>query len=110
MILDVVIDGASETIEIPDPFKLDLDAIIGRIQTVASSKGTDIAPLDIKGLIPKMIKGIAGCEGGCPANAKNLVQKGFKNFELQYVEGGILTASVTTGAGIPVSLKMFPDF
>jgi hypothetical protein len=65
---------------------------------------------DIKGLLPKMVRGIAGCEGGCPANALELVSSGFKNFDLAYIEGGILTAKAELENGKTLNLKMFPDF
>lgn len=57
-----------------------------------------------------MINGIAGCESGCPANAKGLVSGGYKGFDVQYVEGGILTARIMTRDGSIIYLKMFPDF
>ena len=110
MILDVVIDKDSISIEITDPFHLDLDGIVGKIDQFSSSKGISIAGLDVRGLIPAMIKGIAGCERGCPADAKGLVSKGFKEFELQYIEGGILSARTSIGSDKFVYIKMFPDF
>ncbi len=110
MVLDVIIDNDSISIEIADPFRLDLDGIVGKINQFSSSKGTAVAGLDVKGLIPAMIKGIAGCERGCPADAKGLVSRGFKDFELEYIEGGILSARTTTGDGKSFFLKMFPDF
>ena len=110
MVLDVVIDTASVTIQIDKPFQPDLGAIIVQIERFARSAGTDITVLDVRGLISKMIKGIAGCEHGCPANAKNLVSMGYKGFDVQYVEGGILTARIMTREGNLLSLKMFPDF
>ncbi|HWR58535.1 MAG TPA: hypothetical protein VN328_06575 [Thermodesulfovibrionales bacterium] len=110
MVLDVIIDGDSTTIQIPDPFHPDLDGLIGQIDRFAFSKGTDTSGLDIRSLIPKMIKGIAGCENGCPANAKSLVSSGVEGFELQYIEGGILSAKTSGRDGSQFCLKMFPDF
>jgi hypothetical protein len=110
MILETVIDGASVTVQIAEPFKPDLKAIISQIEQCALSKGTDISSLDVKGLILEMIRGIAGCEGGCPADAKRLISRGYSCFHLNYVEGGILTARATTGDGRLIHLKMFPDF
>lgn len=110
MILDVIIDKDSMSIEIADPFRLDLDGIVDKIDRFSSSKGISVADLDVVGLIPAMIKGIVGCERGCPADAKGLVSKGFKDFELQYIEGGILSASRPIGDGRFIYLKMFPDF
>ncbi len=110
MILDAIIDKDSVSIEIPDPFHLDLDAIVGKIDQFFSSKGISVTGLDVRGLIPAMIKGIAGCERGCPADAKGLVSKGFKDFELQYIEGGILSARRSIGRERFFYLKMFPDF
>jgi hypothetical protein len=110
MILDVVIDKDSMSIEIADPFRLDLDGIVGKIYQFASSRGIAIAELDVAGLISAMIKGIAGCERGCPADAKGLVSKGFKGFELQYIEGGILSGRTSIGSDKYFYIKMFPDF
>ncbi|MDA8432208.1 MAG: hypothetical protein M0Z60_04495 [Nitrospiraceae bacterium] len=110
MLLDVIIDKDSLPIQIPDPFHPDLDGIVGSIGRFAGEKGTDLSGLDIRGLIPEMIRGIAGCESGCPANAKGLVSKGFRSFDLEYIEGGILSARASAGEDRCFYLKMFPDF
>jgi hypothetical protein len=110
VVLDVIINDTSVSIQIDRPFQPDLDAINSQIEQFASSKGTDIVGLDLIGLISKMIKGIAGCESGCPANAKGLVSSGYKGFDVRYIEGGILTARIMTRGGNLLYLKMFPDF
>jgi hypothetical protein len=110
VVLDVIFNNASVSVQIDKPFQADLASIYAQIERFASSKEIDISALDIKGLISKMISGIAGCEGGCPANAKSLVSKGYKGFEVEYVEGGILTAHIATRDGRILYLKMFPDF
>jgi hypothetical protein len=110
MELDVRINGNGISIGIENPYRLDLDGIVGRIDQLFTSRGAKATGLDIKGLLPRMVKGIAGCEAGCPANAKSLVERGYENFTLQYVEGGILTATAKTPEGENISLKLFPDF
>jgi hypothetical protein len=110
VVLDVIIDKESLTITVADPFHPDLDGIITKIGTFVSSNGMSAAGLDLGSLIPKMIKGIAGCENGCPSNAKGLVSKGVKGFELEYIEGGILSARSVIGDGKFLYLKLFPDF
>jgi len=110
VVLDVIINDASVSVQIDRPFQPDLVAINSQIERFASSKGTDIVDLDVRGLISKMIKGIAGCESGCPAKAKDLVFSGYKGFDVQYIEGGILTARIMTRDGSILYLKMFPDF
>ncbi|MEW6107668.1 MAG: hypothetical protein AB1632_00650 [Nitrospirota bacterium] len=110
MELDVSLGNDSLSITIDNPFRLDLDSVMKKIEDFLSEKGTDLDCMDIKGLIPRMVKGIAGCEKGCPANAKSLVSQGFKNFQLNYIEGGILSATASTGDGKVLSLKMFPEF
>jgi hypothetical protein len=110
MTLDVIVGKESISIEIPDPFHPDLDGVVGKIAQFALSRGIAIDGLDVRGLIPSMIKGIAGCENGCPADAKGLVSRGFKDFELQYIEGGILSAGRQVGDGRFLYFKMFPDF
>jgi hypothetical protein len=110
MVLDVIINNNTMTIQISNPFHPDLDAIMSQIDLFASSNGIDIVGFDIRGLLPKMIQGIAGCEQGCPANAKGFISRGFKGFELQYIEGGILSADASIGGNRSFCLKMFPDF
>ncbi len=110
MELDVSIDKDSISITISNPFQLDVDAIAEKIEGFVFSKGLSLDGFDIKGLLPKMVRGIAGCEDGCPANALELVSRGFKNFDLAYVEGGILTAKADLENGKVLNLKMFPDF
>jgi hypothetical protein len=110
MILDVLVDKDSATFDIGDPFHADISAIVGRIREFVHAKGADISGLDIQELIPKMIKGIAGCEKGCPADAKGIVSRGFVGFELQYIEGGILSAHALLKHNRHFYLKMFPDF
>lgn len=110
MDLDVKIDQDVLAIHIDNPYKLDIEDITNKINAFAYSKGADIKDIDIKGLIPKMVRGIAGCESGCPANALQLVQIGYKNFKLSYIEGGILVAKITTKDNRSLELKMFPEF
>lgn len=110
MDLDVIIDQAVLTIHIDNPYKLNIEDIMSKINDFIVSKGTNTKNIDIKGLIPKMVRGIAGCESGCPANALQLVQMGYKNFKLSYIEGGILVAKTTTEDGRSLELKMFPEF
>lgn len=110
MILEAKVQDAAITIPVENAFCADLAAIHGQIAQLAVSKGADIANLDVQGLLPAMIKGIAGCERGCPADAKSLIARGYKSFDLRYVEGGILTAQSKTSDGSMLSIKMFPDF
>ncbi len=110
MELDVSDGSKSLAIPIEDPFRIDIEATVGRIEAFLSAQGASTSGLDISGLLPKMIKGIAGCEGGCPADAKSFVRRGFKDFKLAYIEGGILEARVTTENGKNIAFKMFPDF
>ncbi len=110
MELDVKVADKSLSIPIPDPFRLDLEALVARIEAFFTAQGATTSGLDFRGLVPKLIKGIAGCEGGCPADAQNFVSRGFTNFKLAYIEGGILQALAKTKEGKDVSLRMFPDF
>ena len=110
MELDVKIGSDSLSVPISNPFRLELDSMIHKIMDFASSKGINLDNLDIRGLIPKMVKGIAGCEKGCPADAKGLVSRGVTDFELEYIEGGILSARAKTDNGTAIFFKMFPDF
>lgn len=110
MELDVSIGSDSLSVPIGNPFSLDLEGIVREIETFCTARGTSLTGLDIRGLLPRMVRGIAGCESGCPGNAMSLVSQGFRKFDLAYIEGGILTARAVTEEGKALSLKMFPDF
>lgn len=110
MELDIKIENDSLSIPIKNPFHLNLDSIVDQIKKFASAKGANLNGLDLGNLIQKMVKGIAGCERGCPADAKGLVSRGDDKFDLAYIEGGILTATTKTADGKVIQLKMFPDF
>lgn len=110
MELDIRIDKDSISIGIENPFHLDLDSLVGRIEQFIIAKGQELNGLDVRGLLPRMVKGIAGCEAGCPADAKSVVKKGYDKFKLDYIEGGILSATADIGQGKVLSLKLFPDF
>lgn len=110
MEIDVRLDKDSLSIPVENPFHLDLDAVVGKIEVFISSKGARLNGLDVKGLLPRMVRGVAGCEDGCPANALDFVDNGFRNFDLEYIEGGILSAKGLLENGAVLSIKMFPDF
>jgi hypothetical protein len=110
MEIDVRINGESLCINIEDPFRFDITAITENINSFGNDNGIDLSSLEMEKLIPRMIKGVAGCEGGCPADAKSLVSQGFGDFGLSYVEGGILTATCKLRNGTPLEVKIFPAF
>jgi hypothetical protein len=110
MELDVKVGTESLSITIDNPFRMDIESLVRKIESFLAAQGAEQKGLDIRGLLPKMVKGIAGCEGGCPADARNFVSRGFANFELAYIEGGILHAWAALEDGKRLSLKMFPDF
>ena len=110
MELDVRMDEDSVSIPIEEPFRVDLESLVGRIEKFVSSNGGVVNGLDLRGLLPRMIKGIAGCEAGCPSDAKGFVSRGFKDFSLEYIEGGILSATARTGNGKTLCIRLFPDF
>jgi hypothetical protein len=103
------INKTSISIPIENPFRIDIDVIVGQIDDLLRSQGASREGLDIRGLLPLMVKGIAGCEAGCPADAQRVVSRGYADFDLRYVEGGILTANTRIGES-QLSLKLFPDF
>jgi hypothetical protein len=110
MLLDASLGKESLSINIENPFRADIDAMVKEIEAFTLSIDVPLKDVDLKGLIPKMIRGIAGCEDGCPSNAKGLVEKGFGNFEMKYIEGGILSAKTKVDEGKVLELRMFPDF
>lgn len=110
MELDVRLDAESLSIPIADPFRMDVDAVAASIESFLAARGARAEGLDLRGLLPRMMKGIAGCEAGCPSDAKGFVSRGFPSYRLEYIEGGILSAAATTADGRPLRIRMFPDF
>lgn len=110
MELELSMNKKEVSITIDNPFRPDLAVIVNRIDQFLLSQGAKLNGLDVRGLLPHMIKGIAGCEAGCPADAQRVVSRGYENFSLQYIEGGILTATAKLAEGGLLSLKLFPDF
>ncbi len=110
MDIDVSINKESLNISIDNPHRFDVAGVTENIIEFGRKSGVDLSPLRIESLIPRMIRGVAGCEGGCPSDAKSLVQEGFGDFSISYVEGGILTANQTLENGNPFEVKIFPDF
>lgn len=110
MELEVRINDRSESIQIGDPYRPDVPSMTDRIIRFAGDRNLPVSGLDLPGLLPRMIRGVVGCEEGCPANAKELVERGYRDFELLYVEGGILTATARIPGGSVLTLKLFPDF
>lgn len=113
MDLDISIDGGKNgklTIPLINPHNNDLKDVMAQIDVLAVPHGIDTKALDITGLIRKMIKGVSGCERGCPGDALSFVQKGHPNFTAEYVEGGIVIAKHRIPGKVELSLKLFPDF
>lgn len=110
MDIDIRIGRESLTINIENPHRFDLTQVITNIADFGKKRGLSIQDLRVEQLLPRMIRGVAGCEGGCPSNAKSVAREGFGNFELSYVEGGILKAVHAFGNGDPLEIKVFPEF
>ncbi len=110
--MDIVvsIEKESLTVNIENPHDSDISSAVESIVDFGMKFGIDLAPLELGKLIPRMVRGVAGCEGGCPSDAKSLVNEGFGNFSLSYVEGGILSAVHNLGNGKSFSIKIFPEF
>ncbi len=110
MDIDISIGNELLTLKIDNPHKFDLKSVTNNIVEFGTKLGIDLTALKTDKLIVSMIRGVAGCEGGCPANAKNLVRQGFEDFDLSYTEGGILSAVHTFEDGNSLNLKIFPEF
>ncbi len=110
MDIDISINGKSLTINVENPHRFDVSRVMNSIVDFGLKKGIDLSPYKLDKLIPIMTRGVAGCEAGCPSDAMRVARRGFGNFKLSYVEGGILTAVQELGNGQPLEIKVFPDF
>ncbi len=110
MDIDVSISSELMSINVDNPHRFDMSQHTENILDFGKKVGVDLTPYEVEKLIPRMIRGVAGCEGGCPSDAQSLVREGFGVFSLSYIEGGILTASHKLENGNPLEVKVFPDF
>jgi len=88
MEIDIRIGNDSMTINIENPYRFDTSRIVKNIMDFGLKCGVDLKGLGIERFIPRMIRGVAGCEGGCPSDARAFVKEGFGNFRVSYIEGG----------------------
>jgi hypothetical protein len=110
MDIDISVGDESLSLNIDNPHRFNVSDMMNDVFSFGDEKGVDFHHLHIEQLIPKMIRGVAGCEAGCPSNAQSVVREGFDSFKLEYVEGGILTASHSLGNNETLRIKVFPDF
>ena len=110
MDLDIRIGNESLPVDIDNPFRFDISAVINDIIDFGNKNGVALTPYELDKLIPRMINGVSGCEAGCPADAQNVVREGFGKFKLEYIEGGILTATQILENSKELEVKIFPDF
>lgn len=110
MDIDIHIGAESLTISVEKPGRLDVSHVDQRVVDFGRKFGVDLNALNMGRLISEMVRGVAGCEGGCPSDAKSLVRKGFGDFTLAYIEGGILSASYKLDDGKSLEVKIYPDF
>jgi len=110
MDIDVSFNGESLPITVENPFRMDPAAVAGQIEDFLRERGAPADGLELEGLLPRMVRGVAGCEAGCPADAHRVVREGFGDYKLAYVEGGILTAARELDGSRRLEIRMFPDF
>jgi hypothetical protein len=110
MDIDVIIGQSSLSFNIENPHRMDATRIAHEIIDFGKQRSFDLEIFDVERLIRRMVRGVAGCENGCPADAKSLVREGFGDFRISYIEGGILSAIKSLGDGVAIELKVFPDF
>ena len=110
MDIDVHFMGNTLPIKVKDPHRMDTAAVVGDIAAFLNGDAGATDNLYLHDLLPRMVRGVVGCEGGCPSNAKGLVRAGFRDYHLDYVEGGILTAAREVAPGRRLEIKIFPEF
>jgi len=110
MDIDVHFMGRTLPIKLSDPHRMDTPAVVGEIEAFLNGDAGNADAMHLAELLPRMVRGVAGCEGGCPSNAKGLVRAGFHDYHLDYVEGGILTATREVAPGQRLEIKIFPEF
>ena len=62
MDIDIIIGDKSLNVSLENAFRFDAEKLMQKVNDFSRSLGTDISGLRIEKLIPRMIKGVAGCE------------------------------------------------
>ena len=110
MDIDVKYGEAKLPLVVEDPFRMDVEAVSATIENFLKPHGLPSSDLHLRELLPGMVRGICGCQNGCPADAQSFVRRGCRNYRLEYIEGGILKAVLDTRGGGPLEIRMFPEF
>ncbi|MBF0607327.1 MAG: hypothetical protein SFH39_08550 [Candidatus Magnetobacterium sp. LHC-1] len=110
MEIDISIDKESMALDVANPYDFDVVKARDKIVGFASGMGVDVGQLNIDHLLSRMIRGVAGCEHGCPADAKSLVRSGVGAFKLDYIDGGILSARCALKDNKHLEIKVFPGY
>jgi hypothetical protein len=110
MDIDISIGSESLSLNVENPHRFNVSTVMNDVLNFGNKEGVDFNHLDVERLIPKMIRGVAGCEAGCPSNAQSVAREGFGSFKLEYVEGGILTATLGLENSKTLQIKISPDF
>ena len=77
----------SISIVVENPFHNDLDSVVGQKRGILFFKGAALNGVDVRGLIPKMIRSYCrGAGEDALLMPKEFVYRGFKEFSLAYVE------------------------
>jgi len=89
MDIDISIGKESFTINIDNPFHFDLSAVMRNVVDFGKDKGWTLRGLRSSNLSPECIRGVAGCGGWIPSDAKfKFIERASGIFNLSYVEGG----------------------
>jgi len=110
MDIDITYNGESLPIQLDNPYQMDTEKVVSRIAAFLKPLGAETDTLKLNELLPRMVRGIVGCERGCPADAQSFVRTGFHDYRLEDVEGGILTAFRDMEVGSRLEIRMFPEF
>ncbi len=108
MEIEVTVGNNSATFNVQNPFHLNPGELAAEVKE--RFPGVDLNGVDLEGLLPRMVRGVYGCEEGCPADAKALVKEGYRDFSIKYIEGGILLAQCMLPGEVTLSVKVFPEF
>jgi hypothetical protein len=63
MEIDITAGKESCSINVDNPHRFDSEMVIDKIVAFEERAGIDLRALNIEQLIPRMIRGVAGCEG-----------------------------------------------
>ena len=90
MEISIGVGSDSISIVVENPFHIDLDSVVGQIEAFCSLKGAALNGVDVRGLIPKMIRVLQGAREDALLMQRSLSTEALRSLALPMLREGFL--------------------